>query len=145
MTGVVGTGGGAAATGVMAIGAPGAAGATTGPTTVAGNAVTTGVAGTSAIRAVTCTGGAMGISAIRACAATDAAPGSDAASGDPLLTTRRLVRVDDVDTTADNAAGESGVTPLDMRLAAVGDSAAGFSVRILSTAFSAMVFSALSS
>src|SRR5262252_8062035 len=70
------------------------------------------------------------------------AAGSDADSG--LLTTRRLVRVVEGATAADNADGESGVTPLDCRLMVevVGAGfSAGRSLRILSTVFSVTGFS----
>src|SRR5688572_26165990 len=77
--------------------------------TGAGGAETTGAAGTGAA------GGGIGASAKRGCFA--AADGNDAASGDTVGTTRRLVRGPDVPTTADNAAGDSGVTPLASRLA----------------------------
>src|SRR6185295_9275370 len=113
--------------------------------------------GTSAMRAVTGGTAVIGASAIRAC--VDAPDGSEAAIGEMLGTTRRFVRVLAVPTTADSAAGVSGVTPLAIRFAAeawifsaavfstttgfstAGFSTASFSDRIRSTAFSVTGFS----
>src|SRR6187401_2160309 len=97
--------------------------------------------------AVTCAlGGTIGASAIRAAAA--AAEGNDAASGEGLGTTRRLVRVAAGATAADSADGDSGVTPLGISAAAAARifsdavrSGAGLSCSILSTVFSVTGFS----
>src|SRR6187399_1135486 len=102
--------------------------------------------------AVTCAlGGTIGASAIRAAAA--AAEGNDAASGEGLGTTRKLVRVAAGATAADSADGDSGVTPLGISAAAdarifsdavrsgAGLSFGILSLRILSTARSVTGFS----
>src|SRR5204862_8181745 len=67
----------------------------------------------------------MGASAIRG-------TGNEAAMGEAVgagfgTTTRRLVRVADGATAADNAEGDSGVTPLACRLAVSGEGAIGLS------------------
>src|SRR3982750_4089777 len=104
--------------------------------TGAGGASATGAGVAAALGAGAAAGGFSGVIGASLMRAAD---GSEAASGEGFGTTRRFARCGDGATAADNAEGESGVTPLAINAA----EALIFSAAVFSTAgFSTAGFSA---